>query len=136
MSRPSNMYRVTNLSGEEALWLPNPDMGSGENLISTLVNSARNAEAIVTAQKVGRDQDKTTLAWNYLDKDVWEKLISFWDRNFFFKFTYYSRVTQSFITRECYISDRKDKPFQIDANGVPTAYKDCSASIVDTGKGV
>lgn len=135
MSRPSNMYKVTNLSGEEALWLPNPDTGSGENLISTLVNSARNAEAIVTAQKIGRDQDKTTLAWNYLDKDVWEKLISFWDRNFFFKFTYYSRVTKSFITRECYISDRKDKPFQIDEHGVPTAYKDCSASIVDTGKG-
>lgn len=133
--RPSTMFYMEPLSGGQTIWLPNPDKDSAENLISTLVNSGRTANAVVTAQKIGRDQEKTSLSWNYLNKDEWEELLRFWDLNFFFKFTYYSRVKQQRITRKCYVGDRKDKPFDIDQNGIPTAYRDCSANIVDTGEG-
>lgn len=133
--RQRTMFSMQALDGGIIIWLPNPDNPSAENLISTLVNSGRNANAIVTAQKIGRDQEKTSLAWNYLNKDEWEELLRFWDRNFFFNFTYYSRVKGERITRKCYIGDRKDKPFDIDASGLPVAYRDCSANIVDTGEG-
>lgn len=133
--RQRTMFSMQALDGGIIIWLPNPDNPSAENLISTLVNSGRNANAIVTAQKIGRDQEKTSLAWNYLNKEEWEELIRFWDRNFFFNFTYYSRVKGERITRKCYIGDRKDKPFDIDHDGLPTAYRDCSANIVDTGEG-
>ena len=133
--RQRTMFSMQALDGGIIIWLPNPDNPSAENLISTLVNSGRNANAIVTAQKIGRDQEKTSLAWNYLNKDEWEELLRFWDRNFFFNFTYYSRVKGERITRKCYIGDRKDKPFDITRDGLPTAYCDCSANIVDTGEG-
>ena len=133
--RQRTMFSMQALDGGIIIWLPNPDNPSAENLISTLVNSGRNANAIVTAQKIGRDQEKTSLAWNYLNKEEWEELLRFWDRNFFFNFNYYSRVKGERITRKCYIGDRKDKPFDIDRDGLPTAYRDCSANIVDTGEG-
>lgn len=133
--RQRNMFSMQALDGGIIIWLPNPDNPSAENIISTLVNSGRNANAIVTAQKIGRDQEKTSLNWNYLNKDEWEELLRFWDKNFFFKFTYYSRVKGERITRKFYIGDRKDKPFDIDFNGLPTAYRDCSANMVDTGEG-
>lgn len=135
MARPSNMYRISTLSGGNAIWLPNPDKTSGKGTIATMVNSGRNASAVVTAQKIGRDQDKSELKWNYLDKETWEKLVAFWDVNFFFNFTYYSPVAQSKITRKCYIGDRTWRPFDIDANGDPTAYQDCAANVIDTGEG-
>ena len=142
MTIPSNMFQVSTLSGTEAFWLPNPDYpSSGENEIATMVNAARNTAAIVIAQKIGRDQDKVNLAWTYLEKDVWEKMLDFWDRNFFFNLTYYSGVKKSFITRKCYIGDRKFKAFAIDMTpgspnyGQPISYRDCSANIVDTGEG-
>lgn len=133
--RPKTMFYMQALNGGQTIWLPNPDNPSAENLISTLVNSGRNANGIVTAQKIGRDQEKTTMTWSFLNKEEWEELLRFWDKNFFFKFTYYSRVKGQRITRTCYVGDRKDKPFNIDTDGTPVAYRDCSANIVDTGEG-
>lgn len=135
MARPSTMYAVSSLSGGSQIWLPNPDTTSGLGTIATLVNSGRNASGVVTAQKIGRDNDKSSLKWNYLEKEVWEELVRFWDSNFFFNFTYYSPVAGAKITRKCYIGDRTWAPFNVDQNGDPTAYKDCAANIVDTGEG-
>lgn len=135
MPRPSNMYAVSSLSGGQQIWLPNPDKTSGKGTIATLVNSGRNANAVVTAQKIGRDQDKSELKWNYLDKDTWEEIVGFFDENFFFNFTYYSPVARTKITRKCYVGDRTFNPFDVDTNGDPTAYVDCSANIIDTGEG-
>lgn len=135
MARPSNMFYMSSLSGGSGLWLPNPDNTSGKGTIATLVNSGRNANAVVVAQKIGRDQDKSELQWNYLDKEVWESLVRFWDVNFFFNFSYYSPVVSGRIIRKCYIGDRTWRPFDIDYNGFPTAYQECAANVIDTGEG-
>lgn len=135
MGRPSTMFMLSSLDGAESIKIPNPDNTSGKGTISTLVNSGRNASAVVTAQKIGRDQDKSELSWNYLPKEIWEQMVRFWDANFFFTFNYYSPVAGAKISRKCYIGDRTWKPFNVDENGIPTAYKDCSANVVDTGEG-
>lgn len=134
---PATMFSVQPLGGGQVLVLPNPNMNdSGNNLIATLVNSGRNANAVVTAQKIGRDQEKTELTWSFLPKDVWEAMLKFWDENFFFNFTYYSRVQQNRITRKFYIGDRSDRPFALAADGyTPIAYVDCVANVIDTGEG-
>ena len=134
MSRPSNMFSMQSLNGGAVIAIPNPDTDSADGLISTLVNSGRSAQGVVTAQKIGRDNNKTSMKWNYLEKDEWERMVKFWDNNFFFNFTYYSDVAGTKITRKFYVGDRKRKPFAIDANGNPTAYKDCSANVVDCGE--
>ena len=74
------------------------------------------------------------MKWNWLTKDEWETLLRFWDKNFFFNFTYYSRISGEKITRKFYIGDRSDSPADIDANGIPTAYIDCVANVIDTGE--
>lgn len=133
--RKHNMFAMSALNSNDLIWLPNPDQDSAENLVATLVNSGRNTLAVITAQKIGRDQEKTTMAWSYLSKTDWETMLRFWDNNFFFMFYYYSRVQGTRISRKFYISDRKDKPYDIDDYGIPTAYKDCTANVIDTGEG-
>lgn len=129
------MFGVSALYGGATIMLPNPSTDSGKATIATMVNSGRNANAVVTAQKIGRDQDKVELAWPYMNKEDWEELLAFFDENFFFNFTYYSPVAGTKITRKFYVSDRKYQPFDIDANGIPVAYKECTLSMVDTGEG-
>lgn len=135
MPRPNTMFTISTISGGETIKLPNPDRTSGKGITATLVDSGRNASAVVIAQKIGRDQDKSELAWNYLDKEIWESMLRFWDKNFFFNFSYYSPVKGTKITRKCYISDRTWQPFNVDTNGIPTAYMECTANIIDTGEG-
>ena len=134
MNRPATMFSMQSLNGGEVVYIPNPDTDSADGLISTLVNSGRSAEGVVTAQKIGRDNNKTSMKWNYLEKDEWERMVRFWDKNFFFNFTYYSDVTGTKITRKFYVGDRSRKPFNVDDNGFPIAYKDCSANVVDCGE--
>ena len=136
MSRPSGMFTISSLDGGVSIDLPNPDRESAKMLVSTLVHSGRNALAQVIAQKIGRDQVKTELAWNYLTIEEWEPLLQFWNSNFFFNFEYYDRVVGARLTRECYVGDRNDQPFAIDVNGNPTAYVNCTANIIDTGRSV
>ena len=131
---PRTMYTVSAIGGGSSLTLPNPDNTSGKGTISTLVNSGRNASAVVTAQKIGRDQDKTELSWAFMNKEDWEEIVAFFDRNFFFNFTYYSPVAKRKITRKFYVSDRTFKPFDVDSNGDPIAYKECTLNVVDTGE--
>lgn len=135
MNYPHTMFSVQALSGGEPLWLPNPETSSGKGTIATMVNSGRNANAVVTAQKIGRDQGKTELFWKYMDKEEWERILQFFDQNFFFNFTYYSPVDQTRITRKYYVGDRTYKPFDIDETGNPTAYAEVSLNVIDTGEG-
>ena len=133
--RPSTMFTMQSLNGGEIIEIPNPDQNSAKNIIETLVNSGRNADAVVVAQKIGRDQEKTEMSWNYLPKEDWEKMLRFWDTNFFFNFTYYSPVAGTKITRKFYVGDRTYQPYDIDANGNPIAYKECKLNVIDTGEG-
>lgn len=132
---PRTMFRVSALTGGATLMLPNPSTESGKGTIATLVNSGRNANAVVTAQKIGRDQDKVELAWDYMNKTDWEEILQFFDSNFFFELTYYSPVGGNRITRKFYVGDRTYQPFAIDEYGVPIAYKACKLNVVDTGEG-
>ena len=132
---PRTVFSGSDLSGGATIMLPNPTTESGEGTIATRVNSRRNASAVVTAQKIGRDQDKTELAWPYMNKEDWEEILAFFDENFFFNFTYYSPVAGSKITRKCYVGDRTYQPYDIDANGNPIAYKECKLNVIDTGEG-
>lgn len=132
---PRTMFSVSTLSGGATLVLPNPSADSGKATIATLVNSGRNASAVVTAQKIGRDQDKTELAWPYMNKEDWEEILAFFDENFFFNFTYYSPVSGAKVSRKFYVGDRTYQPFAIDSNGIPIAYKECKLNVIDTGEG-
>lgn len=131
--RPATMFTMQAESGGPIIAIPNPDTDSADGLIATLVNSARNGAAIVTAQKIGRDQGKTSMSWNFLTKDEWERMVRFWDKNFFFKFNYYDDVSGTKISRLFYVGDRTRKPFNVDLEGIPIAYVDCVANVVDTG---
>lgn len=132
---PHTMYSVQAVSGGSQLWLPNPDTESGKGIISTMVNAGRNASAIVTAQKIGRDQGKTELSWTYVNKDEWETLMAFFDSNFFFKFNCYNPVSSSRVSRKFYVGDRTYQPWNVGTDGIPLAYKSCTLNVIDTGEG-
>ena len=132
--RARNMFYITKLGSSTQYWLPNPDKDDGlKATIATMVNSARNTKAVVTAQKIGRDQIQYQLSWSFLTLEEWEELLRFWNNNFFFVFHYYDPLTGNTASHKCYISDRNYSYHDIRTDGKPTAYTSCSAAITDTG---
>lgn len=131
------MITLSSLNGRESIDLPNPHMSNFSQLQATFVNQGRNTLGEIIAQKVGRDQAKLTMTWSYLPQDEWEKMLAFWNENFFFNCTYYDSAKRERITRKFYVGDRTARPLNTDSNGVPTfGYVDCSANVIDCGEGV
>lgn len=132
------MYTLASLNGATTLQLPNPQQGgnSGGQKHATFVNQGRNTQAEVVAQKIGRDQVKLEMSWSWLPREEWEKILQFFDTNFFFNVTYYDSVAARKITRKFYVGDRDATPLNVDAEGVPTfGYVECKANLIDTGGG-
>ena len=105
--RPSTMFKMSALNGSQTISIPNPEQDSAKAIVATMVNAGRSAANVVTAQKLGRDNDKTEMSWSFLEKDEWEAMLRFWNTNFFFLFTYYSAVAGAKITRKFYVGQRK-----------------------------
>ncbi len=115
--------------------VPVPIRGLTE-VVSTNVNSGRNAEGELVGEKVGRDIYKLdNMEWRWLTKDQWAQILQLVG-NFKFK-AKFPDVTQGegrFCTHLCYCGDRHAEPYYINSNGDFTFYRSCKMNIIDCGK--
>ena len=111
--------------------IPTPSRGL-EIVISTAVNSGRNAENVVIGEKVGRDTLKyNNLTWKWLSADDWHTICRLFD-SFFVIAKIWSPADGKFVKLKMYPGDRSGQPYWLDNNGEPTAYTDCKVNIIDT----
>lgn len=102
-------------------------------IVSTVVDSGRDANGAVVGQRVGRDQYKINgLEWAWLTAEQWESILSAM-RNFFFTVTFIDPVTNSRVSTQMYCGDRQGEPYWVDSSGKPTHYRNCKVNLIDTG---
>lgn len=102
-------------------------------VVTTAVDSARNANNKVVGQKVGRDNYKIdNLEWPYLDAATWSSMLKEF-KNFFVSVQFWDMVENNWITLKMYPGDRTADVFKIDSQGRPTHYINCKVNIIDTG---
>lgn len=102
-------------------------------IVTTPVDSTRNAKAGVVAQRIGRDQYKiNALVWPMLTAEQWKFILQAFS-NFFATVTFPDPVTDEYISLKMYPGDRSAEPYWVDKNGKPTAYVNCKVNIIDCG---
>ena len=112
--------------------LPPPKRGVTPT-VTTVVNAGRNANGVVVAQKIGRDQYKIdSLEWPWLTAAQWAQILQL-TNDFFFNVTFYDPVTNGQKTLRMYCGDRTAEPYWVDDNGKPTHYRNCKVNLIDTG---
>lgn len=128
-------------SGTKPLFLFNGipfSPSSNATLISSqFVDSARNANAKVIAQKINRRQVKyDSIQFPYLTASEWSELRRIVE-NFTVNVTYYDDYEGRILTRLFYFGDSSAVPIKFDHTkgsvAVPTAYVDCRVNIIDMG---
>lgn len=113
--------------------LPPPKRGVSI-LVTTIVDSGRNANGAVVGQKVGRDQYKIDgLEWSWLTAEQWGKILSLLN-GFFVNVSFIDPVTNSVKTIKMYPGDRSAEPYYIDSSGKPTHFRDCKFNLIDCGE--
>lgn len=112
--------------------LPPPKRGVSV-IVTTVVDSGRDANGTVVGQRVGRDQYKIDgLEWPWLTAAQWQNILSAMG-NFFFPVTFQDPVTGRRITHTMYCGDRTASPYWVDSTGKPTYYRDCKVNLIDVG---
>lgn len=113
--------------------LPPPKRGITP-IVTTVVDSGRNANGTVVGQRVGRDQYKLDgLEWPWLTAAQWSTILRLL-KNFFVYVTFYDPVTNGQKTLKMYPGDRSAEPYWIDENGKPTHYRNCKVNLIDVGE--
>lgn len=102
-----------------------------------LVDSTRNLQGQVVAQKINRRQVKLdSIKWSYLTREQWLTIRRMIE-NFECNLTYFDPQEDRIVTRKFYFGDSKAKPFEWDSKNyavaVPISYRDCSVNIIDMG---
>ena len=116
---------------------PYPSHESGLQHTITTVDSARMADGVLRAKKIGRDQSKVELTWAALTAEQWSSMLKIFRDNFYFNIRYFDMVENDWITRRFYVGDRTAQPFMVDKNtGRPRYWLNCQANVIDTGEEV
>lgn len=116
---------------------PYPSHESGLQTTVTTVDSARMADGVLRAKKIGRDQSKVELTWAALTAEEWSKMLKIFKDNFYFNIRYFDMVENDWITRRFYVGDRSAQPFMVDKKtGRPRYWLNCQANVIDTGEEV
>lgn len=116
---------------------PYPSYESGLQTTITTVDSARMADGVLRAKKIGRDQSKVELTWAALTAEQWSKMLKIFKDNFYFNIRYFDMVENDWITRRFYVGDRSAQPFMVDKKtGRPRYWINCQANVIDTGEEV
>lgn len=116
---------------------PYPSHESGLQTTITTVDSARMADGVLRAKKIGRDQSKVELTWSALTPEVWSRMLKIFNDNFYFNIRYFDMVENDWITRRFYVGDRSAQPFMVDKRtGKPRYWINCQANVIDTGEEV
>ena len=103
-------------------------------VVTTAVDSARNANNKVVGQKIGRDNYKVdNLEWPYLDAATWSAMLKEFDKSFFVTVQFWDMVNNNWRTLTMYPGDRTAYVFKIDSQGRPTHYLNCKVNIIDAG---
>lgn len=113
--------------------VPPPSTGL-EIILSDAVNSGRNANAEVIAEKVGKTNLKyNNLRWAWLTKDEWHLICSLFSE-FFVVAKVWSPLENDFVTIKMYPGDRTAQVYWLEPDGVtPKNFRDCKVNIIDCG---
>lgn len=113
--------------------VPCPSVGL-EIVLSDAVNSGRNANAEVIAEKVGRTNLKyNNLQWTWLTKDEWYLICSLFSE-FFVVAKVWNPAKNGFENIKMYPGDRSAQVYWLEPDGVtPKNFYQCKVNIIDCG---
>ena len=103
-------------------------------IVSTNVDSGRNANGEVVGQVVGRNIYKLDqMEWSWLSAPIWEEMLSMFDE-FFVTVTFWDTMNGKWTTLKMYPGDRSAEPYWLDpSDDRPLYYTNCKLNLIDCG---
>lgn len=112
-----------------------PEPSTYSATTSTVVDSGRNVEGYVIGAVIRDDIAKVEMTWNYISAQDWANILSKFSTArggaFYNDVTFYLQDTNSWVTRQMYVSDRTADVFLRDKSGNIRGYTGAAMSLVE-----
>lgn len=124
------MRALVNIAGVDI-----PDPSTYEATTSTVVDSARNAEAVMIGAVIRDDVSKISMTWRFLETGEWAKIMSLFSiaqgGAFVNDVTFFSQDYGTWITKKMYVNDRKAEIYLRNNDGNIIGYKNVQMSLIE-----
>ena len=112
-----------------------PEPSTYSATTSTIVDSGRNVEGYVIGAVIRDDIAKIECSWNYISAQDWANILAQFSParggSFYNDVTFFLQDTNSWVTREMYVSDRTASVFLRNKDGSIKGYQNVSLSLVE-----
>ena len=102
---------------------------------ATVVDSGRNVQGVVIGAVIRDDIAKVEMSWRFISAQDWANLLSQFSParggSFYRDVTFFLQDTNSWVTRQMYVSDRTANIFLRNPDGTIKGYTDASFSLVE-----
>ena len=102
---------------------------------ATIVDSGRNVQGVVIGAVIRDDVAKIAMTWNFISAQDWADLLSQFSParggNFYNSVTFFLQDTNSWVTRQMYVSDRTANILLRNPDGSIKGYTGASLSLVE-----
>lgn len=102
---------------------------------ATIVDSGRNVQGVVIGAVIRDDVAKIGMTWNFISAQAWADLLAQFSParggNFYSSVTFFCQDTNSWETRQMYVSDRTANIFLRNPDGSIKGYTGASLSLVE-----
>lgn len=111
-----------------------PEPSTYSATTSTVVDSGRNVEGYVIGAVIRDDIAKVELGWTFISASDWAAILAQFSParggKFYNNVTFYLQDTNSWVTREMYVSDRTAAVFLRNKDGSIKGYQNAGLSLV------
>lgn len=113
--------------------VPSPSTYSATT--STIVDSGRNVLGVVIGAVIRDDVAKVSMTWNFIAAQAWADLLAQFSParggSFYNEVTFFLQDTNSWVTRQLYVSDRTADIYLRNPDGSIRGYTNASLSLVE-----
>ena len=102
---------------------------------STIVDSARNVKGYIIGAVIRDDVAKISMTWNFISAQNWANIMKCFSPTrggaFYNDVTFFLSDTNSWVTREMYVSDRNASIFLRNKDGSIKGYTGASLNLIE-----
>ena len=112
-----------------------PEPSTYSATTSTVVDSGRNVQGYVIGAVIRDDIAKVEMTWSFISASDWASILSKFSSSrggsFYNNVTFYCQDTNTWETRQMYVSDRTAQVFIRNKDGSIKGYQSASLSLVE-----
>lgn len=113
---------------------PAPNIGLGF-VITSNIETQTNANHVLIAHRNGLDTHAiSNCVWQILDAGTWSKILKEFNQDAFVKIRFPNMIQNDWQTRYMYVQEQSAEVLEVNADGFPRTYRNCTISLIDSGR--